>query len=154
MRRCLVKNTDNFTFLYFTLFYFTRNEIYLYKKIHAFISGLFVPLLATCLTVLGYFLILQATASVFCICVFVGFLSLYSTLVCVACSQLEKLNSVLLCITQTHVTSQQDCGGENGQQEGQGQGHISEDMLLHMQNQLNTCIRHHQDIKRCGYSKE
>jgi hypothetical protein len=53
-----------------------------------------------------------------------------------------------------HVTSQQDCRGENGQQEEQGQGDTSDDMLLHMQNQLNTCIRHHQDIKRCGYSKE
>jgi hypothetical protein len=92
--------------------------------------------------------------SVFTTCIFVGFLSLYSTLVCVACSQLEKLKAALLCITQTYVTSQQDCGVETGQQERQGQGHTSEDAFRRIQKQLNACIRLHQDIKRCGNSQD
>jgi glucose-6-phosphate-specific signal transduction histidine kinase len=76
-------------------------------------------------------------------------MSLYATLVCVACSQLEKLRAALLDIRQTHVISQQDCGTESDQQEAQAR--ISKEQFRHMQEQLNNCIRHHQEIK--WYSK-
>jgi hypothetical protein len=83
---------------------------------------------------------------------FVGFASLCATLVCVACSQLEKLTAAILDIRQTHVTSEQDCGAETDQQEGQGQGQFRtcDELFGHMQKQLNDCIRHHQQIIRCG----
>jgi hypothetical protein len=87
----------------------------------------------------------QGIASLFIICVFVGFQSLYATLVCVACSQMEKLRAALLDIRQTHVTAERDCGT----QEAQGQTRTSEELFRHMQKQLNNCIRHHQEIKRC-----
>jgi hypothetical protein len=77
-----------------------------------------------------------------------GFESLYATSVCVACSQLEKLRAAILDIRQTHVTSEQDCGAETDQQEGQGQVRTSEKLFGHMQKQLNDCIRHHQQIIR------
>jgi hypothetical protein len=86
----------------------------------------------------------QAIATFFSICLFSGSLSLYATSVCVACSQLEKLTATLLDIRQPHVISVQN----NGQK---GQSHISEDVFLHMQKQLNACIRHHQEIHRYGY---
>jgi hypothetical protein len=81
---------------------------------------------------------------------FFGFPSLYAMLVCVACSQLEKLRAAILDIRQTHVTSEQDCGAETDQQEGQGQRQFStsEKMPSHMQKKLNDCIRHHQQIIR------
>jgi len=75
-----------------------------------------------------------------------GFQSLYATLVCVAGGQLEKLNAALLDIRQTHGTSLQDCGGENDEREAAG-GNIPE-QFRHMQEQLNNCIRHHQEITR------
>jgi hypothetical protein len=93
----------------------------------------------------------QGIASLFVICVFVGFQSLYATLVCVACSQLEKLTAALLDIRQTHVTAERDCGTQTDQQEAQGQARASEELFRHMQKQLNNCIRHHQEIKRCDF---
>jgi hypothetical protein len=48
--------------------------------------------------------------------------------VCVACSQLEKLRAALLDIKQ-----------ETSELEG---------TFSRMQDQLNACIRHHQEIKR------
>jgi hypothetical protein len=86
------------------------------------------------------------------ISLFVGFQCLYATLVCVACSQLEKLGAAILDIRQTHVTSEQDCGAETDQQEGQGQVRTSEELFGHMQKQLNDCILHHQQIIRCVYT--
>jgi hypothetical protein len=82
--------------------------------------------------------------------ILLGFLSLYATLICVACSQLEKLRAAILDIRQTHVTSEQDCGAERDQQEGQGQEqvHTSEELFGHMQKQLNGCVRHHEQIIR------
>jgi len=87
-------------------------------------------------------------ASDFIVCLFVGFLSLYATLVCVACSQLEKLKLALLDIRQTHVISEQHCGNETDQQETGGQKNTPSKVFRHMQEQLNNCIRHHQEIKR------
>jgi hypothetical protein len=83
----------------------------------------------------------------FAACVYFGFLSLYATLVCVAGSQLEKLNAALLDIRQTHGTSLQDCGGEKDEREAAGENTPSE-QFRHMQEQLNNCIRHHQEINR------
>jgi hypothetical protein len=93
-------------------------------------------------------LLSQAITGFFVACVFIGSISLYATSVFVACSQLEKLTANLLDIRQPHVLSVQECGTEAGQQEEQGRGHISEDVFLHMQKQLNACIRHHQEIQR------
>jgi hypothetical protein len=69
-------------------------------------------------------------------------------LVCVACSQLEKLRAAILDIRQTYVASKQDFGDERDQQEGQGEVRTSEELFGHMQKQLNDCIRHHQQIIR------
>jgi hypothetical protein len=92
--------------------------------------------------------LLQVVASFFMTCLTVGFTGLYATLVCIACSQLEKLRASLLDIRQTHVTAQQDCGTQADQQDAQGQDPASEERFRHMQTQLNNCIRHHQQIKR------
>ncbi|XP_021941222.1 odorant receptor 85c-like [Zootermopsis nevadensis] len=79
-----------------------------------------------------------------CLCSFVAFISLYATLVCIACSQLEKLRASLLDIRQNRDISK-DSGAETDQEEIQ-EVHISQKMFNHMQKQLNDCIRHHQDI--------
>jgi signal transduction histidine kinase len=68
--------------------------------------------------------------------------------VCVACSQLEKLNLALLDIRQTHVTSEQHCGNETDQEETGGQKNTPSQLFRHLQEQLNNCVRHHQEIKR------
>jgi hypothetical protein len=87
-------------------------------------------------------------AAVFIESLFAGFLSLYATLVCVACSQLEKLKLALLDIRQTHVISEQH-GGEEIDQQGTGAlKNTPSKPFRHMQEQLNNCIRHHQEIKR------
>jgi hypothetical protein len=88
--------------------------------------------------------------SLFGACIISGSLSLYVTLVCVACSQLEKLRAAILAIRQTHVTSEQDCGVVTDHQEVNGHTHSSEELFRHMQRRLNDCIRHHQEIIRCG----
>jgi signal transduction histidine kinase len=77
-----------------------------------------------------------------------GFLSLYATLVCVAGGQLEKLRAALLDIRQTHGTSLQDCEGETDKREAAEQKNTHSEQFRHMQEQLNNCIRHHQEIKR------
>jgi hypothetical protein len=71
-------------------------------------------------------------------------------LVCVACSQLEKLRATILDIRQTHVTSQQDCEADTDQREKLEQEEVwtSEEVFYHMQKQLKNCIRHHQQIIR------
>jgi hypothetical protein len=66
----------------------------------------------------------------------------------VACSQLEKLKLTLLDIRQAHVISEQDCGVETDEREAAGQKDTPSEPFHHMQEQLNNCIRHHQEIKR------
>jgi len=61
---------------------------------------------------------------------------LSTTLISVACSQLEKLTTAILDIKQEHVTSPQ------GQEDEQD--HKSVNSIL--QDKLNACIRHHQEI--------
>ena len=88
----------------------------------------------------------KALGSFFIFLTFGGFLGLYSTLVCVACSQLEKLKLALLDIRQTQVISEQHCEAEPGKIVDYV--HTSEELFLHMQKQLNDCILHHQEVKR------
>jgi len=87
-------------------------------------------------------------ASIFAICVYFGFISLYATLVCVAGSQLEKNCAALLEIRQTHAISLLDCGGETDEREEAGQKNTHSEQFLHIQEQLNSCVRHYQEIKR------
>jgi len=87
-------------------------------------------------------------ATIFIASLYFGFQNLYATLVCVACSQLEKLSAALLYIRQTHATSLQDCGDETDEREAAGQKNTHFERFRHMQEQLNNCIRHHQAIKR------
>jgi hypothetical protein len=68
--------------------------------------------------------------------------------VCVAGGQLEKICAALLDIRQTHGTSLQDYGGEIDEREAAGQKNTHSEQFCHMQEQLNNCVRHHQEIKR------
>lgn len=96
---------------------------------------------------------LQVVASLFGMSIVFGFPSLYATLVCVACSQLEKLRAALLDIRQTHVTSDQTFTEERDPQK-EGESHTSEEIFRHMQKQVNACICNHQKINRCGHIQE
>ncbi|XP_033609374.1 uncharacterized protein LOC111869593 [Cryptotermes secundus] len=96
----------------------------------------------------------QCIASLLIASVLVGSSGLYATLVCVACSQLEKLRAALLDIRQTHVTAERDCGTQADLLEAQEQARASEELFRHMQKQLNNCIRHNQEIKRFMQSIE
>jgi hypothetical protein len=87
-------------------------------------------------------------ATIFTVSSYFGFISLYATLVSVAGSQLEKFRAALLDIRQTHGTSLQDCAGEIDEREAAGQKNTHSEQFRHMQEQLNNCIRHHQEIKR------
>jgi len=80
--------------------------------------------------------------------IYFGFPNLYATLVYVACSQLEKIRAALLDIRQTYATSLQYCGGETDEREAAGQKNTHSVVYRHMQDQLNNCIRHHQEIKQ------
>lgn len=74
-----------------------------------------------------------------------GFNGLYATLVCIACSQLQKLRANLLDIRQKQDTAEHpDPGAETGHEERQ-----KVHAFYHMQDQLNDCVRHHQQILRC-----
>jgi len=95
---------------------------------------------------------MQGIASVFGINIYIGFPSLYATLVCVACSQLEKLRAALLGIRQTRVASDQKRENERDGPESELQTHYAEQLFQRMREQLDECIRHHQEIKRCGYN--
>ena len=86
--------------------------------------------------------------TVFTVCLFFGFTSLYATLVCVACSQVEKLRAALLDIRQIHGISEQNCGDAGDQR-----ALTYDEQFRRMQKQLNNCIRHHQQIKRCGHNE-
>jgi hypothetical protein len=80
--------------------------------------------------------------------ILLGFNGLYATLVCIACSQLEKLRASLLDIKQKHDTAEQHSVAETDQEEEQ-EVRTSQEMFYHMQKQLNDCVRHHQQILRC-----
>jgi len=99
------------------------------------------------------FHILQVLAVILVTGVYVSFTNVYATLVCVACSQLEKLRPNLLDIRQTHVIPGQHCGDEIQQSDVHEQPRPSDESFRHMQEQLNNCIRQYQQINRCGYNK-
>jgi hypothetical protein len=69
--------------------------------------------------------------------------------VCIACSQLEKLRANFVDIKQRQNTSEQDSGAESDQKEEEL--HTSQDVFRHMQEQLNDCIRHHQNTLEYDY---
>jgi hypothetical protein len=89
--------------------------------------------------------ILQGIATVPWICFLYGMPSLYGTVVCIACGQLEKLRANLLEIRQKLGTLEQDSGTKTDREEGR-QVQTSEEVFCRMQRQLNDCIRHHQKI--------
>jgi hypothetical protein len=63
-----------------------------------------------------------------------GFPSLYTTLVAVACTQLDKVRAAILNIRQEHITSR------IGQEDEQ----VHTDANCSLQDKINSCIRHHQ----------
>jgi hypothetical protein len=81
--------------------------------------------------------------SIFIVSLYFGFLSLKATLVNIASSQLEKLNAALLDIRQTHGTSLKDCKGETDEREAAEQKNTHSEQFRHIQEQLNSRIRHH-----------
>ncbi|XP_021937489.1 odorant receptor 85b-like [Zootermopsis nevadensis] len=72
--------------------------------------------------------IFQVFGTILMLATMSAFSGLYGIMMCVACSQLEKLRAALLDIKQE--TSEH------------------EETFSRMQDQLNACIRHHQEIKR------
>ena len=83
---------------------------------------------------------------------FVGFISLYATLVCIACSQLEKLRANLVDIRQKENASEKDSGAEfNRKAEEEEQMHTSKEVFHHMRDQLHDCISHHQNTLEYDY---
>jgi signal transduction histidine kinase len=87
-------------------------------------------------------------ASIFSVNSYLLFISLYATIVCVAGSQLEQLRATLVDIRETHGTSLQNRGRETDEPEAAAQKNTPSEQFRHMQEQLNNCIRHHQEIKR------
>jgi hypothetical protein len=90
----------------------------------------------------------QVVASIFTASLHFGFPGLYATLACIAGSQLEKLRAALLDIRHTHRTSVHDCEEETDEREAAGRKNDPSESFRRMQQQLNNCIRHHQEIKR------
>jgi len=83
---------------------------------------------------------------------FFGFIILYAVLVCVACSQLEKLTAKLRTIRQKRITSQDNSrdGSETDQREDTVL--TAQSMFWYMQKQLHECVRHHQLIMQYVYT--
>ncbi|XP_033607070.1 putative odorant receptor 85e [Cryptotermes secundus] len=76
-----------------------------------------------------------------------SFPGLYATLVCIACSQLEKLRANLLDIRQEFGTPAQDSGAETDTEEEE-QVQTSQEVFCRMQGQLSDCVRFHNEILR------
>ncbi|PNF35138.1 hypothetical protein B7P43_G09269 [Cryptotermes secundus] len=93
-------------------------------------------------------LLSQIMAAAFYMVLFFGMWGLYATLVCIACSQLEKLRANLLDIRQEHKTQEQDSGAETDTEEEEIQVHTSQEVFRRMQGELKDCVRHHQQILR------
>ncbi|XP_021941231.1 uncharacterized protein LOC110840475 isoform X2 [Zootermopsis nevadensis] len=83
-----------------------------------------------------------------CFPLFFGYTGLYAFLLTIACSQLEKLRASILNIRQRNDTSEEDSDAENGKVKEGGKVQTSQQVFSHMQQQLNDCVRHHQDILR------
>jgi hypothetical protein len=94
----------------------------------------------------------QSIASLHFECTYFGFTILYAVLVCVACSQLEKLKSNLSAIKQRRLALQGDSAiqSETGE-EGRGLVLSTESLFYYMQKQLNECVQQHQLIMQYVY---
>ncbi|XP_021941233.1 odorant receptor 2a-like isoform X2 [Zootermopsis nevadensis] len=97
--------------------------------------------------------ITQFVAASVYVCTIFGFLGLYATFTCIACTQLEKLRANIYNIRQKHDTTEQDSGAETDQEE-EGKVYTTQQMFCHMQKQLNDCIRHHQEILKFMWELE
>jgi len=64
-----------------------------------------------------------------------GFMSLFTTLIAVACSQFDKLKAAILDIRQENITGS-----------GQEDGHDNATAICIEHAKLNACIRHHQSL--------
>jgi hypothetical protein len=80
-------------------------------------------------------------------CIFFGFAILYAVLVCVACSQLEKLTAKLCDIKQKRFTSEDDSIREGDNNE---KGELVS--ISNIQTTLNECVQLHQHIMRYVYA--
>jgi hypothetical protein len=67
-------------------------------------------------------------------------------MVCIACSQFEKLRARLLAIAQKKGTPEQDSAADCDQTEEKGQIDITQEMFRLMQEQLKECVSHHRLI--------
>jgi hypothetical protein len=77
---------------------------------------------------------------------FYGVPPFFGTVVCIACSQFQKLRSRLLAIVQNKGTPEQDSAADYDQTEEKGQTDICQEIFSVMQEQLNECASHHRLI--------
>jgi len=78
-----------------------------------------------------------------CFPLFFGTTSLYVYVISIACSQLEKLKVAIMNINRDKDT---DAEEDHENRRSQGVHHKSHDVFRHAQEQINDCIRHHQQI--------
>ena len=83
------------------------------------------------------FTYLQCFTSLLVVGALCGYMSLVTALIAVACSQFEKLKAAILVIRQERITPR------HGEEDEQDNAIANCDF----QAKLNTCTRHHQDIK-------
>jgi hypothetical protein len=70
----------------------------------------------------------------------------FGTVVCVACSQFQKLRTRLLAIGEKKGTPEEDTAADCDETEQKGQTDICEEMFSLMQEQLKECVSHHRLI--------
>ena len=78
----------------------------------------------------------QCFTSLLLVGVVCGYMSLVTTLIAVACSQFDKLKAAILDIRQEHITP------HHGQEDEQ----VHTAANCDLQDKLNACIQHHQNI--------
>ena len=77
---------------------------------------------------------------------FYGVPPFFGTVVCIACSQFQKLRSRLLAIGQKKGTPEQDSAIDCEQTEEKEVIDICQEMFTVMKEQLNECVSHHRLI--------
>jgi hypothetical protein len=80
------------------------------------------------------------------ISVFYGVPPFFGTMVCIACSQFQKLRSRLLAIGQKKATHEKGSAAECDRTEEKGEIDICQEMFSVMQEKLNECVSHHRLI--------
>ncbi|KDR15180.1 hypothetical protein L798_10952, partial [Zootermopsis nevadensis] len=115
----LIQKVTKYITLFVTLFHCTQTTVRIILN-HDMVLTSWYPFEVSGSPAYEIANITQGIASIFIICIFFGFACLNATLICVACSQLEKLRAALLDIRQTHLTSQQECGAETNKKDGEG----------------------------------